>query len=202
MRAAPIWAMPVQGDAPVALTFDDGPDPGTTLEVVDVLVAHGVTATFFVVAELALRYPEPVLRALGAGMEIGLHGWDHVDLAGQPAASVAGQLERSLEAIRKLGADPHLFRPAYGSLDDVIVETAAACGLATVNWSVNPEDWTRPGAGVIADRVAQAVEPGAIVMLHDGGGDRSQTVAALPVILDHFTAAGLTVVDLLGQLLG
>ncbi|MCU1449625.1 MAG: oligosaccharide deacetylase [Acidimicrobiales bacterium] len=200
MNLEPIWTMPTAGGAPVALTFDDGPDPDATPQVLDILADHGVTATFFVVGEVAARHPGVVRMLVDRGMGVGVHSWDHEHMAGRPRESSSEQIGRCVETLRALGADPQLFRPPYMEWDHAVIEAAMGAGLATVGGSVDAKDFECPGAGVIAARVRAGAAPGTIVGLHDGGGDRSQTVAALPEIIDGFGRAGLTVVDLLTQL--
>lgn len=201
MSAEPIAVVPLAGGRPVALTFDDGPDPDTTLRLVEVLVDHDATATFFMVGEEAEAHPDVVEATLAAGMGVGVHGWDHESLQNADPGEVARQLGRCLETLRAAGADPQLFRPPYGHSDAALFNAAAAHGLATIGWSVDPGDWRRPGVDAIVDAVRQQVAPGAIVLLHDGGGNRSQTLAALPGVLATIDDADLDVVDLLEQLL-
>ncbi|MFL6113250.1 MAG: polysaccharide deacetylase family protein [Catenulispora sp.] len=202
MKYNPIWELPTDGevDAPIALTFDDGPDPSATGDVLDTLARAGATATFFMVGAHAATHPDLVRRAVGEGHGIGVHSWAHDDLAGQPAAVTDEDIARTLEVLRSLGADPQLFRAPYDSWDDDLVEAARRAGLASVSASVGAEDWTSPGVDVIAARVAEGLYPGAIVGLHDGGGDRSQTAAAVSHIVADAHSRRFTFVDLLTQL--
>ncbi|MCU1450092.1 MAG: nodB, partial [Acidimicrobiales bacterium] len=198
-RGGPVRVLPPAAGMAVALTFDDGPLVGMTDAVLDELAEVRVPATFFVVGSFAERCPELVWRAVAEGHSIGVHGWDHTRLSGaRPAAR--DQLERSLAAIRAAGAEAHLFRPPYGVWDSGLVAVAASLGLTTVTWSVNPEDWRTPGTDAIVDRVRAKVRPGSVVLLHDGRGDRAQTVAALGPIVAEVRARGLTVVDLAAAL--
>jgi peptidoglycan/xylan/chitin deacetylase (PgdA/CDA1 family) len=197
----PIRLLPFSRGRPVALTFDDGPDPEATPRIIEVLVQHGATATFFMVGEEAQAYPDVVEATVAAGMGVGVHGWDHANLEASDPSVINRQLEWCLDVLRSAGADPQLFRPPYGNSDAALFQAAAAHGLATVGWSVDPRDWRRPGVDAIVDGVRREVAPGAIVLLHDGGGDRSETVAALPSVLAALQESDLTVVDLLAQLL-
>ena len=182
----------------VALTFDDGPAPDT-LAMVDALHRLGGVGTFFeigrqVPADAALsRY---VLRA---GDELGDHTWSHPVLT---AANAAAQIRPTQHAIgAATGFTPCLLRPPYEIAPPAVVQIARGLGLLTIQWNVDPKDWTRPGASVIASRVLSAVHPGAIVELHDGGGDRSQTVQALATIIPALHARGYRLVTV-GQMLG
>jgi peptidoglycan-N-acetylglucosamine deacetylase len=171
----------------VALTFDDGPSPTYTPQILRVLHRDHVPATFFVIGELAQRYPSLVRAEIRSGMSVGNHSWDHpdsppfVDLA---AARVRSEITTTDAELARLGDHARLFRPPGGSFDPSLVAVTQAQGLRVVLWDVDPRDWA-PGATArgIARAVLGSVEPGAVVELHDGGGDRSATVAALPKII-------------------
>ena len=171
----------------VALTFDDGPSPTYTPQILRLLRRDHVPATFFVIGELAQRYPNLVRAEIRSGMSVGNHSWDHpesppfVDLA---AARVRSEITTTDAGLARLGDRVHLFRPPGGSFDPSLVAVTEAQGLRVVLWDVDPRDWA-PGATArgIARAVLGSVKPGAVVELHDGGGDRSATVAALPKIV-------------------
>jgi peptidoglycan/xylan/chitin deacetylase (PgdA/CDA1 family) len=173
----------------IALTFDDGPGPATNA-ILDVLRDRGVKATFFAVGRYAAAHPEIVRRELGDGHAVGVHTWDHLRLAGRAEGVVRDQLLRTRDLLNELGAHVTVHRPPYGSFDATTVAGGSALGLRTVIWSSDPKDWRRPGTKAIVDRVLAQARPGAIVLLHDGGGDRGQTVAALPAIIDGLRARG------------
>jgi peptidoglycan/xylan/chitin deacetylase (PgdA/CDA1 family) len=179
--------------AEVALTFDDGPNPPYTDRVLDVLERYGVPATFFCVGMNALAYPELLVRMRGQGHELGNHTWSHPFLQELTAAELSEQLRRAGESIAAAagGEAPGLFRPPYGSRTPAVLDRLARSGSTTVLWDNAPDDWKMPGAHTIADRVLARLAPGSIVLLHDGGGDRGQTVAALPAIIEDAQAAGL-----------
>jgi peptidoglycan-N-acetylglucosamine deacetylase len=134
-----------------------------------------------------------------AGDVIGDHTWSHPDLT---AANAVAQLRSAREAIRNAtGFRTCLMRPPYGIAPPDVVHIARSLGLLTIQWDVDPADWSRPGAAVIAQRVLSAVHSGSIVIMHDGGGDRSETVAALRTIVPQLLARGyhlVTVPQLLG----
>ena len=188
-----------QRPAAVALTFDDGPWPSGTRRVLDVLERMRVQATFFMVGYLMERYPEIVERVARAGMAIGTHSWGHpyrtpfVDLTPH---RIQTEIARPAELLRRrFGVEPSLFRAPGGSYDPYVIRTAREAGMGVVQWSVDPGDY-RTGAtpARIAAAVLRSVRPGSIVLLHDGGGDPSATVKALPRIIRGIRAMGLDLV--------
>jgi len=171
----------------VALTFDDGPSPRYTPRVLAILRRLRVPATFFVVGYLADQNPGLVRRELRAGMAIGNHRYNHPEVPPfdeLPRRLLEDEIVLGAESLSRLGARPSLFRPPGGSSSPAVVDAAEAAGERVVLWSVDPRDW-RPGVRPrqIVRRVLGAVRAGSIVLLHDGGGDRSATVAALPAIV-------------------
>jgi peptidoglycan/xylan/chitin deacetylase (PgdA/CDA1 family) len=179
----------------VALTFDDGPSPVYTPQILRMLRRDHVPATFFVIGELAKRYPNLVRAEIRSGMSVGNHSWDHpenppfVDLA---PTRVRSEISTTNAQLARLGDQTQLFRPPGGSFDPSLVAVTQAEGLRVVLWDVDPRDWA-PGATAreIARAVLESVKPGAVVELHDGGGDRSATVAALPKIIRGIRRMGL-----------
>ncbi|WP_219825978.1 polysaccharide deacetylase family protein [Nonomuraea typhae] len=167
----------------IALTFDDGPHPLYTGQVLDTLQRYGIPATFFCVGLHASGLPGLVTRIGEAGHELGNHTWSHAFLPDLSRRQLATQVERTAECLTGRGARSW-FRPPYGSRSSVILSWLVGLKLTTVLWDVEPFDWAMPGAGVIAARVLADTRPGSILLLHDGGGDRSQTVAALPQIIE------------------
>jgi peptidoglycan/xylan/chitin deacetylase (PgdA/CDA1 family) len=180
-------------DPVVALTFDDGPNPPVTGRVLDVLDRYGVPATFFCVGLHASAHPEELARMSEAGHALGNHTWSHPFLPDLSRRELELQLERTDEAIEAVaGARPvRLFRPPYGSRSrDVISWLGRDGGPATVLWDVDTGDWAMPGAPAIADSVLTRARPGSVVLMHDGGGDRSQTAEALPAVIEGLLARG------------
>ena len=179
----------------VALTFDDGPSPVYTPQILRMLRRDHVPATFFVIGELAKRYPNLVRAEIRSGMSVGNHSWDHpenppfVDLT---PTRVRSEISTTNAQLARLGDQTQLFRPPGGSFDPSLVAVTQAEGLRVVLWDVDPRDWA-PGATAreIARAVLESVKPGAVVELHDGGGDRSATVAALPKIIRGIRRMGL-----------
>ncbi len=192
----------VQGE--VALTFDDGPDPIWTAKILDVLKAKGVPGTFFIIGENAAAHPDLVRRMIVEGHDVGNHTYTHPNIAEIPTVVAKLELnatQRLFEALT--GRSLRLFRPPYlgdaepTTSDEVLpVALAQEMGYTTVGLHIDPDDWQRPPAKEIVDRVLkQLADPdpdvsGNIILLHDSGGDRAQTVAALPGIIDALRAKG------------
>ena len=178
----------------VALTFDDGPSRFTP-RVLSTLERLHARATFFVVGYLAERYPRLVRRELAAGMGVANHSYSHPyrpPFDRQPHEKILDEIESGGDVLARLGQAPALFRPPGGSFSPYVVEAASAHGQRIVLWSVDPTDWQAgTTAKQITRRVLGAVEPGSIILLHDVGGDQSQTVKALPAIVKGIRARGL-----------
>lgn len=186
------------------LTFDDGPTPGTTDRVLDLLAEHSVVAAFFVCGAFAERHPELLARAASEGHIIGNHSWNHPLLTCLDAPEVERQLRDTNAIIQSItGARPRAFRPPYGAADESVLDIARSLSLELMMWSYSPDDWQCPGVDVIASRVIDHLEPDGIILLHDGCADdlpspgpsfdginssRLQTVEALPRILNAMDA--------------
>jgi peptidoglycan/xylan/chitin deacetylase (PgdA/CDA1 family) len=178
----------------VALTFDDGPGPYTA-SVIRALVRNKAKGTFFVLGQNIPGWERQLQRQLGWGFEIGNHSFSH------PQYPSAGQLSMTTQRIKRAtGFTPCLFRPPYGAVNRSLIGRARSLGMMSINWDVDPQDWSTPGSGAIYSRVVNNVRPGSIVVMHDGGGPRGQTVAALPSIIRTLRARGYrfaTVTELL-----
>jgi peptidoglycan/xylan/chitin deacetylase (PgdA/CDA1 family) len=184
----------------VALTFDDGPSPLYTPRILAVLQRLHVPATFFAIGYLADEYPDLIRAELLAGMTVENHSYSHPQVppfGRLPRRLIDEQVALAARSLRRLGADAILFRPPGGSFSPAVVGAAHSRGERTVLWSVDPGDW-QDGATPrgIARKVLAAVRPGSIVLLHDGGGDRSATAAALPRIVRGIRRRGLELVAL------
>ena len=190
------------GEHQVAITFDDGPDPRWTPKILDILKAANVKAAFFLVGVNAERYPGLVRRIVNEGHEIGNHTYYHPNLALCWPEHVRLELNATqllLETIT--GRATTLFRPPYAADTDpsqvselAPLQIAQELNYLVVLESIDPQDWAKPGADIILQRVKQQRRDGSIILLHDAGGDRSQTVAALPRILDWLHTRGDTIV--------
>lgn len=181
----------------VSLTFDDGPSPGQTERVLDILAAEDVRATFFMLGANVARHPRLARRVVAEGHEVGNHTWSHTTDGSTPADVAKREVDRTQRAIRKAtGVSARWFRPPGGRIGPGLTAAARARGMRIVRWTVDPWDWSRPGEAVLAERVVAATKPGSIVLLHDGGGDRSQTVTVLPVVIGQLKRKGYTFVTL------
>jgi peptidoglycan/xylan/chitin deacetylase (PgdA/CDA1 family) len=184
----------------VAIGFDDGPWPDTP-EFVTMLERNHARATFFMIGEqVDSGYRATMLRELRDGDVLGDHTYTHPDLT--LSREVSGQLAKTIGVIRaQTGYTPCIFRPPYGAYNESVVRTAHSLGLATVLWDVDPADWALPGTSTIVQRVLAQVEPGSIIISHDGGGPRGQTLAAYPQIIAALRRRGYRIVTIL-ELLG
>lgn len=167
----------------VALTFDDGPGPYTN-QVLQILRRHGAPATFFISGVMVDEFPGIVERAQRQGHAIGNHGADHMRMGELPPEVQAQQIDSVTAALTSHGVEPdRLFRPPYGAFNADTVDLLAARRMLMVLWSIDTGDYENPGTDVIIQRALEGVGPGDVILMHDAGGDRTQTVAALPVIL-------------------
>ncbi len=180
----------------VALTFDDGPSVYTP-KVLKILKREHARGTFFEIGAQVPAYAPEARAIVEAGDELGNHSLHHETRPGG-----ASMRETSRRIKHATGFAPCLFRPPGGAFDSRVVSDARSLGMSTVIWDVDPRDWSTPGSGAIYSRVVSATRPGSIVLMHDGGGNRSQTVAALPKIVHTLRHRGyrfVTVTRLLRQ---
>ncbi|HEV3498040.1 MAG TPA: polysaccharide deacetylase family protein [Actinomycetes bacterium] len=175
----------------VHLTFDDGPTPAWTPRVLELLARYRAQATFFVLGRSVAAHPELVRQEFAAGHGVGNHTWSHRRLTGLSRGQLAAEVSSASAAIqRTTGAPVRCLRPPYATADAASTNQVRALGLRLMLWDIDTHDWRRPGAGVIADRVLSRVRSGDVVLMHDGGGDRSQTLAALEQVLAALSARG------------
>ncbi len=175
----------------VYLTFDDGPYDKFTPQVLEILARYEASATFFMLGQSVERFPALARSVADAGHSVQNHTYGHVGLQDVGHDPFVADLTRAQVALHEAtGSVPFCVRPARGAADTATREAIAELGLQIALWDVDPQDWRRPGSTVIVARVLADVRPGAIVILHDGGGDRSETVAALEEILAELTARG------------
>ena len=180
----------VHVDGPyIAMTFDDGPSATLTPKLLDLLAAHHIKATFFVIGENVAEHPEIVARAAREGHEIGNHSWSHPNFGKMSDEGVRNQLQRTDDAIKSAsGSRPTLMRPPYGSI------TARQkhwihndFGYRVILWDVDPLDWKRPGPAVVRNRILKETRPGSIVLSHD---IHPGTIEAMPSTLDELESKG------------
>ncbi len=170
------------------LTFDDGPHPVYTPQILDVLARYGARATFFVVGSLAERNPLTIKRIIDEGHTIGNHTWNHENLAGLSREEFDETVGRTQEVLGLRITS--CLRPPYASMDAFTREWAADHGLNVVTWDFSPQDWIPQSALDIAQKVVDQARDGVIMLLHDGGGDRSQTVLGLDAALSELSSRG------------
>ncbi|MEV2238336.1 polysaccharide deacetylase family protein [Micromonospora sp. NPDC049891] len=188
----PRWpAFGTPGDG-IALTIDDGPHPTWTPPMLDLLDAHGVRATFFLIGDRVREHPELARRVLAAGHLIGNHSMTHPQpFAALPRPMLRAEIDRTQREIEDAtGISPRLFRAPGGNWSPAVLRTTVDSGLTPVDWTVNPSDWRSPGVERIT-RTLSRTRPGQIILCHDGGGDRSQTLAALTAVIPRLIGRGL-----------
>lgn len=191
----PVQPQPPQPGGPVLyLSFDDGPHPAWTPQMLDVLRQNGATATFFQIGQQVGAFPDVMQQLAAAGMGVGNHTWSHPSLDGISRDEFIAQLTRTQQAQVAAGMleEPSLWcmRPPYGATDANTRPWAQELGFTTVLWTIDPQDWALPGAQQIVDHILANAYPGAVLLSHDGGGNRSQTVDAYRVALPQLAAQG------------
>jgi peptidoglycan/xylan/chitin deacetylase (PgdA/CDA1 family) len=176
----------------VALTFDDGPDPRWTIPILENLQREGIKATFCVVGKQARKYPELVTRIVAEGHVLCDHTETHPEgLKALPRAEIDVEVGSPSFFLRTVaGVQPSFFRAPGGSINDKVVRAAHIRGMRMLAWSVDPRDFRGGSPDEIQQRVMTEVKPGSVILLHDGGGIRSDTVAALPGLITQLRAAG------------
>ncbi|MFD5282014.1 bifunctional polysaccharide deacetylase/glycosyltransferase family 2 protein [Streptomyces rubrogriseus] len=187
-------------DKTIVLTFDDGPDPTWTPQVLDILEKYDVPGTFFLVGSMVSRHPGIVRDMVEQGNEVGVHTFTHVDLSYQSQARVTREIEQTQLALAgAAGITTTLFRAPYSSQTDAIdnyswpvYESLGADGYTSVFIDTDSDDWKRPGVSKIVERATPEDDEGASVLFHDAGGERSQTIEALPKYIEKMKAKGYT----------
>lgn len=184
----------------IAMTFDDGPHANLTPQLLDILSERRIRATFFVIGSRVAPHAAILSRIAAEGHEIGNHTWSHPSLSALGDGGILTEIDRTTRAIQDVvGRPPAVMRPPYGNLTGRQRQMVhAERNLPTILWSVDPEDWRRPGAGVVTSRIVTASHPGGIVLAHD---IQTGTVRAMPATLDTLIARGyefVTVSELIG----
>uniref|UniRef100_A0A7C4R4Z6 Polysaccharide deacetylase family protein n=1 Tax=candidate division CPR3 bacterium TaxID=2268181 RepID=A0A7C4R4Z6_UNCC3 len=177
----------------IALTFDDGPFGGTTTRVLDSLKKESVKATFFVVGSMVKANPAIAKRIVNEGHEIGNHSWSHPFMARCNSGTIFAQLQKTQSVIRDItGANPVVFRPPYGSVNNNVTKIARdKFGLSTIIWDLDTRDWRSPGSSVVTSRVLKGAKNGLIVLMHDS---KKGTTQAVPDIIRGLKEKGYTMV--------
>lgn len=176
----------------VALTFDDGPDPRWTIPILENLSREGIKATFCVVGKQARKFPELIHRMVAEGHTLCDHSETHpAGLKSRSRSEIDLEIGSPSFYLRSLtGVAPGFFRAPGGSINDQVIKSAQSRGMRILAWSVDPSDFRGPPPGEIQQRVMSEVKPGSVILLHDGGGIRSSTVAALPGLITQLREAG------------
>lgn len=191
----------VTADKVVALTIDDGPDPRFTPAILSILEQERVPATFFVVGRNVAAYPQLVRRELEDGCELGNHTYSHPEIAWLSPEALAVELARGeAEIMAATGQKSPYFRPPRGYLDRRSFQVAQDAGYRMILWSVALEHHDLLTPGAMAERALKMVEPGAIILMHDGRIDRTRSIEALPLLIRGLKQRGyrfLTVSQLL-----
>ena len=173
----------------LAMTFDDGPHPSLTPKLLDLLKERNIKCTFFLVGNLVKVYPAIVRRIIEEGHEIGNHTWSHCSLTSRSDEQIRSELKKSEDAVYEVaGIRPHLVRPPYGAINTRIKDLMfSEFGYSTIMWSVDPQDWRRPGVSVVTSRLVNGAHPGAIMLSHD---IHPPTIQAMPAMFDQLLAKG------------
>ncbi len=181
----------------IYLTFDDGPNEPYTSQILDILKIYKAKATFFVCGKCVERFPETAKRIAQEGHTIGNHTWSHSGIRSFIGLWEA-EIEKTSNIVEKITGHPTtLFRPPWGRVTPLLRRYLEGHHYKLMLWDVEARDWEKPRARVIAQRIAKNVKTGSIILLHDGGGssagvDRSQTVAALSIVLRDLSAKRYT----------
>ncbi|MFD0903582.1 polysaccharide deacetylase family protein [Actinomadura sediminis] len=177
----------------IALTIDDGPHPEWTPQMLDLLAEHDVRATFFIIGEQVKEHRALTRRIADAGHQICNHTMHHpLRLADMPTGGVRDEVVEAHDRIADAtGVLPGFFRAPGGNWSERVMDVIAEYGMLPIDWSIDPRDWARPGTGRVRDRLLEAGD-GDILLCHDGGGDRSQTIKGLRKAIPELKRRGLT----------
>ncbi|MEU0336477.1 polysaccharide deacetylase family protein [Streptomyces sp. NPDC006193] len=190
VRREPILRLSGRGRRMV-LTFDDGPHPEYTPHILDTLAKYDVRAMFFVCGEMAVANRELLARMADEGHVVGNHTWTHPLLTTLGRRAIRSEMERTSDIIEDAyGERPQWFRAPYGAWNRAAFQLGAEMGMEPMAWTVDTTDWTEPGTAAIVDRVESGAAPGVVVLSHDAGGDRSQSVRAIREYLPYLIDSG------------
>jgi peptidoglycan-N-acetylglucosamine deacetylase len=187
----------VVGKKVVALTFDDGPWPTTTAQIVRALKKGYAEATFFMLGSQIGHRKKLAQSVVAGGNAIGVHSWNHAIMPRRSSATNLRDLTRCKRAVRSAtGVTAHWFRPPYGSTSKRLRKTASKAGLSQVIWSVDTLDWKYRATSSVVSRALAGTRNGSVILMHDGGGPRKATAAAVPIIIKRLRARGYDFVTL------
>jgi peptidoglycan-N-acetylglucosamine deacetylase len=180
----------LKGEKVIALTFDDGPWKGSTEKILDILKDNNIKATFFVVGQVLQEYPDLGKKIVTDGHAIANHTWHHWYHRMSPQVA-ANEIDRTSDLIYKVtGVKTTMFRPPGGIMHNGVADYARNRKYGVIMWSSDSNDYSRPPVPKLVSNVMREAKPGGIVLMHDGGGNRSNTVAALPQIISNFRKQG------------
>lgn len=173
----------------LAMTFDDGPHPSLTPKLLDILKERNIKCTFFVIGKNAKMYPKIIQRMIAEGHEVANHTWTHCSLTSRSDAQIRSELQQSEDAlVAAANYRPHLIRPPYGAINTRVKQFMfSEFGYSTIMWSVDPQDWRRPGVSVVTNRLVNGARPGSIMLAHD---IHPPTIQAMPSMFDQLLAKG------------
>ncbi|MFB7507302.1 polysaccharide deacetylase family protein [Streptomyces broussonetiae] len=190
VRTEPILRISGRGRH-MMLTFDDGPNPDYTPHILDTLAKYDVRAMFFLCGECVVENKKLVARMADEGHVVGNHTWTHPLLTTLDRREIHDEMKSTSDAIEEsYGERPQWFRAPYGAWNRAAFQLGAEMGMEPMAWTVDTTDWMTPGTSTIIDRVESGAAPGVVVLSHDAGGDRSQTVHAIREWLPHLIDSG------------
>ena len=188
---------PTTGNKVIALTFDDGPGPYTA-HLLDVLDQYGAKATFFLIGSKVSSQANVVRSIHARGHQLGNHSWSHPELPKLPAGQIAGEIDRTNDAIKQAtGVTPAILRPPYGAVNGVVLEQLRLRGMSSILWSVDTRDWADRNSDIVCSRAVAGARPGAVILMHD---IHQTSVSAVPCILSALKQQGYSFVTVQGLL--
>ena len=194
-KPAPAAPTPANPGKVIALTFDDGPGPYTA-QLLDILDQHGAKATFFLIGSKVSAQADVLRRMHARGHQLGNHSWSHPELPKLPIDQVAGEIDRTNDAIKQAtGIKPTVMRPPYGAVNGVVLEQLRLRGMSSILWSVDTRDWADRNSDIVCSRAVAGAHPGAIILMHD---IHQTSVNAVPCILSSLKQQGYSFVTVQG----